>query len=89
MASPRVRTGSVVQESDYLQAAYFRAALTDERALLSANCVRQNKKLQAMAVAGASAFAITRLRRQIREIEIEIRQLDRMIEAIDLRFSPR
>jgi hypothetical protein len=87
MATRSVPTAVVAQGSDCLQAAYFRGELAEQRAMLAVHLARQNKKLQSMAVAGANAFAITRLRRQVRESETEIRQLDRMVEAIDLRFS--
>jgi hypothetical protein len=87
MAIPSKPTGAVAQGSDSLQAAYFRGALADQRALQAAHVTRQNKKLQAMAVAGTNALTITRLRRQVRHNEAEVRDLDRMIEAIDRRFS--
>lgn len=80
-------TGAAGQGSDSLQAAYFRGALADQRVLLAAHIGRQNKKLQAMTVAGTNALTITRVRRQLRENEAEIRDLDRMIEAIDRRFA--
>ena len=86
MPTRRKPTGAVAHESDSLQAAYFRGALTDHRASLAAHVVRQNKKLLSMTASGANALAITRLRRQVRQTEAEIRQLDRMVEAIDDRF---
>ena len=78
---------ATAQGSDSLQAAYFRGELADQRAIIAAHIAGQHRKLQAMAVAGANPLAVTRLRRQLRENENEIRQLDRMIGAIDLRFS--
>ena len=87
MATLSVPTAAAAQGSDSLQAAYFRGALADQRILIAAHVTRQNRKLQSMAATGTSALAITRLRRQVRENEAEIRDLDRMIEAIDRRFS--
>jgi hypothetical protein len=87
MAIPSMPTGAVAQGSDSLQAAYFRGALADQRAVLAAHIARQNDKLRSMTVAGTNPLAITRLRRQVRENEAEIRQLDHMIEAIEQRFS--
>jgi hypothetical protein len=87
MVTPSLPAGAAAQGSDSLQAAYFRGALADQRVLLAAHIDRQNRKLQVMTAAGANAMARTRLRRQVRENEAEIRQLDRMIEAIDRRFS--
>jgi hypothetical protein len=87
MATPSMPTGAVAQGSDSLQAAYFRGALADQRALIATLMGRQTKKLQSMTAVGANAMAITRLRRQVRQNEAEIRQLDRMIGAIDRRFS--
>jgi hypothetical protein len=80
-------TGAVGQGSDSLQAAYFHGALADQRAMLATHVARQNEKLQSMTMAGTNALAITRLRRQVRQNEAEVRQLDHMIEAIDRRFS--
>ncbi|AGB26812.1 hypothetical protein Mycsm_06693 (plasmid) [Mycobacterium sp. JS623] len=87
MATPSMPPAAVAQGSDSLQAAYFRGALADQRALIAAHMARQSSKLQSMTAAGANELAITRLRRQVRENEAEIRQLDRMIGAIDRRFS--
>ena len=62
--------------SDSLQAAYFRGALADQRALIAAELVRQNRKLNALSTR-TDAFLITRLRREIRANEAECRDLDR------------
>jgi hypothetical protein len=87
MAIPSMPTAAAAQGSDSLQAAYFRGALADQRALIAAHVARQNEKLCSMTVAGTNTLAIARLRRQVRQNEAEIRQLDGMIEAIDRRFS--
>jgi hypothetical protein len=80
-------TAGVTQGSDSLQAAYFRDALADRRTALAAHVARQNDKLRSMAASETSPLAITRLRRQIRDNEAEIRHIDRMIGLIDRRFS--
>lgn len=72
--------------SDSLQAAYLRAALADHRALVVAEIARQTRKLNLLS-ARTDSLAITRLRRQMRASESEQRELDRMIAAIDRRFS--
>jgi hypothetical protein len=87
MATPSMPTGAVGQGSDSLQAAYFRGTLADQRAVLTVYITRQHNKLQSMTAAGTDLLAITLVRRQLRENEAEVRDLDRMIEAIDRRFS--
>jgi hypothetical protein len=80
------RDDAVAQASDSLQAAYFRGALADLRATLTAVLARQNGKLATMSTR-MNPSTVSRLRREIRDNESECRQLDHMIEAIDLRFS--
>lgn len=72
--------------SDALQAAYFRGALADRRALVAAEVARHAHTLNSLATR-TDAVAISRLRRDIRVNEAECRELDRMIEAIDRRFA--
>jgi hypothetical protein len=87
MASPSTFTANAeAQASDSLQAAYFRGALADHRATVTAVIARQDRKLAGMS-RKVSSLAVTRLRRQIRENEAECRHLDHMIEPIDRRFS--
>ncbi|MBY0288606.1 MAG: hypothetical protein K2X52_15880 [Mycobacteriaceae bacterium] len=74
------------QASDSLQARYFRGALADQRALIAAELVRQTRKLNGMSTR-SDALAISRLRRDIRANETELRDLDRMIAALDRRFA--
>lgn len=74
--------------SDSLQAAYFRGAMADQRALIAAELIRQNRKLNALSTR-TDALLISRLRREIRANEAECRDLDRMIEALDRRFGAR
>lgn len=75
-----------VLESDSLQAAYFRSALAENRALIAAEIARQNRKLGSLTTR-SDALAISRLRREIRTNEAECRELDRMIDALDRRFA--
>ena len=74
------------QASDSLQARYFRGALADQRALTAAELRRQARKLDAMSTR-SDALAISQLRRDIRANETELRDLDRMIAALDRRFD--
>jgi hypothetical protein len=74
------------QASDSLQAVYFRRALVDQRALLAAEIVRQNRKLNGLSTK-SDAVAISLLRRDIRANEAECRDIDRMIAALDRRFA--
>ena len=87
MAIPSVPTDDDSAEvSDSLQAAYFRGALADQRALVAAEIATQTRKLGFLSTK-TDSLAISRLRRQIRTSEAQHRDLDRMIEAIDRRFS--
>jgi hypothetical protein len=79
---------AAARASDSLQAAYFRGALADQRALIAAELVRRNRALKALSTR-TDAFLITRLRREIRANEAECRDLDRMIAALDRRFGGR
>jgi hypothetical protein len=74
------------QASDSLQAAYFRRELADQRALIAAEIVRQTRKLNGLSTR-SDALTISLLRRDIRAIEAECRDLDRMIAALDRRFA--
>ena len=87
MATLSVSTDDAsARASDALQAAYFRSALADYRAVLVAKISRQGAKLNAMS-GKADSMAISRMRRQMRENEAEHQRLDSMIAAIDRRFS--
>ena len=73
--------------SDSLQAAYFRGALADRRALVVAELARQTRDLNVLTTR-TDAVTISRVRREMRASELECRDLDRMIDAIDRRFAP-
>ncbi len=72
--------------SDSLQAAYFRSALVDQRALITAEIVRQTRTLNGLSTR-TDALAISRLRRDIHTNDAECRDVDRMIAALDHRFA--
>jgi hypothetical protein len=87
MVSPSVPTGDAeARASDSLQASYFRGALADQRALLAAEIAKKTGRLGCLSTK-TDLLAIRQLRRQIRFDEAEHRELDRMIAAIDRRFS--
>ena len=86
VATPTAPTiDALTRTSDSLQAAYFRGALADHRALIAAEIGRQSRKLGALSIR-SDALEISRLRSDIRVNENECRALDRMIAAIDRRF---
>jgi hypothetical protein len=88
MATPRVfDDDSPTRASDAMQAAYFRGALADQRALVAAEVGRQAEALNSLTTK-TDAIVISRLRRDIRISEAECRELDRMIDALDRRFAP-
>ena len=74
------------QASDSLQAAYFRKALVEQRAVTAAEIMRQTRTLNGMSTR-SDAVAIGQLRRDIRANDAELRDLDRMIAALDRRFA--
>jgi hypothetical protein len=74
---------------DASQAAYFRGILADEREQIAVNLARSRARLRACAdrekVVGLRAMA--RLRAYVRALESSHRDLDRLIAALDRRFS--
>lgn len=75
--------------ADASQAAYFRGVLADEREETVSHLARSHARLrECMAgeqVVGLRAMA--RLRSEIRELEAKKRELDRLVAAVDRRFS--
>jgi hypothetical protein len=75
--------------ADASQAAYFRGVLADEREQVADNLARSRLRLRACAerekVIGLRTMA--RLRCDVRELEARQRELDRLIAALDRRFS--
>jgi hypothetical protein len=87
-----VRWAEASRAADASQAAYFRAALADERLTVTAalgqaktrlrDCVERQEHRE---VVGLRAMARARL--QVRVLEHQVRELDRMIAALDRRYS--
>ncbi len=85
MAVPTLPDNTETRASDALQAAYFRSALVEQHAAITAELARQTRSLNAMSTK-SDAAAIGRLRREIRTNEAERDDVDRMIAALDRRF---
>jgi hypothetical protein len=67
VANPSIPSDdAAAQASDSLQAAYFRGALADQRATISAVIARQTGKLATISTK-INPLAVSRLRREIRE----------------------
>ena len=75
--------------ADALQAAYFRKLLADERTQVAGDLLRSRAQLrhclESEYVVGLRTMA--RARMQVRELETRQRELDRLISALDRRFS--
>ena len=75
--------------ADALQAAYFRTFLADERKQVADDLLHSRAQLrncvEAKRVVGLRAMA--RARSQVRELETKQHELDRLIAALDRRFS--
>jgi hypothetical protein len=80
---------SGARAADAAQAAYFRGVLADEREQVTGGLVRGRVQLRACVegekVVGLRAMA--RLRSEVRALEAKQRDLDRLIAALDRRFS--
>jgi hypothetical protein len=79
--------------ADASQAAYFRAALTDQRQTVTAALGQAQTRLRACVERQehqepVGLRAMARARFQVRELEHQVRELDRMIAALDRRYSP-
>ena len=72
------------------QAAYFRAALSNERRTVTAALDQAETRLRACVerqeLLGLRGMARARFR--VRELEHQVHELDRMIAALDRRYSP-
>jgi hypothetical protein len=75
--------------ADSSQAAYFRGVLADEREQVGSDLARSRVRLRACVdgeqVVGLRTMA--RIRSDVRELEAKQRHLDRLIAALDRRFS--
>ena len=80
---------SIARAADAAQAAYFRGVLADEREQVAGNLTRNRARLRACAegktVVGLRTMA--RMRSEVRDWEARQRELDRLIAALDRRFS--
>jgi hypothetical protein len=78
-----------MRAADASQGAYFRGFLADERAQVAGDLVRSRARLrdsvEGQQVVGLRAMA--RMRFEVRELEARKRELDRLIAALDRRFS--
>lgn len=75
--------------ADASQGAYFRGFLADEREQVANDLIRGRARLrvcvEGQQVVGLRAMA--RMRFEVRELEARKRELDRLIAALDRRFS--
>jgi hypothetical protein len=83
------RIAGAARAADASQAAYFRGVLAHEREQVAGNLLRSRVELRACVegekVVGLRTMA--RMRSEVREFEAKQRDLDRLITALDRRFS--
>jgi hypothetical protein len=77
--------------ADVAQAVYFRAALADERETASTELAHARERLRLLAASNqvVGFRGMARARSRARELEQQMRELDRLISALDRRFSAR
>ena len=78
-----------MRAADASQAAYFRQSLADEREQVETDLARSRTRLREF-LEGAQVVGLrsmARVRAEVRELEAHHRELDRMIGALDRRFS--
>ena len=84
-----VQWEGAARAADASQGAYFRGFLADEREQVADDLVRSRARLrdcvEGQQVVGLRAMA--RMRFEVRELEARKRELDRLIAALDRRFS--
>jgi hypothetical protein len=89
--SIELRWTETARAADVSQAAYFRAALADDRETATSELARARDRLRALTernqVVGFRGMA--RARSRVRELENQMRELDRLIAALDRRFAAR
>ena len=71
--------------ADAMQAAYYRGVFAEERNEL-VEALAKNVKLSTNALAAGRMAEVSNLRRIIRQIEGDVRRIDRMVEALGRRF---
>ncbi|HEX4587476.1 MAG TPA: hypothetical protein VH185_05860 [Mycobacterium sp.] len=74
------------QAADAMQAAYFRGVLADHRAHLEAALTKVRSQAETHEEAG-NRFEVHRLRRQVREHNFELSQVDWLISGLDRRYT--
>ncbi|MFL6087955.1 MAG: hypothetical protein ACJ74F_33185 [Mycobacterium sp.] len=87
--SVEVRWSETTRAADASQAAYFRGALADEREDTTAGLTIARERLRDL-MDGKQMLGLrgmARARFKVRELETKQRELDRLIAALDRRFS--
>jgi hypothetical protein len=83
-----VRWAETTRAADASQAAYFRGVLADDREDTSGDLTAARQRLRELTdgqqVLGLRGMARARLK--VRELENQVRELDRLIAALDRRF---
>ena len=75
--------------ADVSQAAYFRGTLADERETAATNLAQARERLRAL-TEGSEVLGfrgMVRARSRVGELEHQVRELDRLIAALDRRFA--
>ena len=89
--SVEARWTETARAADVSQAVYFRATLADERGTASTELAHARERLRLLTegnqVVGFRGMA--RARSRVRELELHVRELDRLIAALDRRFAAR
>ncbi|MBJ7340972.1 hypothetical protein [Mycolicibacterium sp.] len=86
MTAARVQDVGPAVAADVMQAAYFRATLSDERDHINAR-LSKHRGLLAQRSGGGSMSGLAHLTSQVRALEAELRYLDGLIASLDRRFA--
>jgi hypothetical protein len=84
-----VRWADATRAADASQAAYFRGTLADERQVVATGLADAREQLRAF-TEGPKAVGfrgMARARSRVRDLEHQLRKLDRLIAALDRRFG--
>jgi hypothetical protein len=89
--SVEARWTETARAADASQAAYFRGTLADEREAAATELAQARERLGALAEGNqvVGLRGMTRARSRVRELEHQLRELDRLISALDRRFAAR
>jgi hypothetical protein len=84
-----VRWAETARAADASQAAYFRGTLADERETANADLAAARDRLRVLTVGNQvlGLRAMARARAKVRQLEGQLRELDRLIGALDRRFA--